>query len=135
MTVLPPAMSAGGGASVRTLWHSSEAPPESRFDGGLETDGPVSPPSDVGSSFWLVELPPMEASGGEAGLREHDTIDFLMPVDGSATYLAGDKEVRMDVGDVLIQIGNTHSWRHSPSDGGTLAVVHIGTNVPGPAHV
>ena len=123
------------------LWRTYTAPADNtgELHDPMDTDEPLPVgPSEVGSVFRTLELPPdrdwrFDADGNEIKpLAYHTTksIDYAIVISGEIWAVLDDTEVRMGPGDVLVQRGTAHAWSNRSDESCLLAFVLIGGNLP-----
>jgi quercetin dioxygenase-like cupin family protein len=95
------------GYSETRLWLTNQNP--ARIKGVTETlDAPpaVEPPSG-GSVCRMVTFPP---DGVTPAMRETETLDFCIVMEGEITLVLDSEEVQLSEGDSIVQRGSNHAW-------------------------
>lgn len=110
----PHAYPVTGGVITTEFW-SHAGPPDNAAD-YVDPISPdvVIPPPPKGSVLRVVEFP----ANSDVEPYQHRTasLDYCVVLEGEIYALVGSHERRMQVGDILVQRGTTHSW-HNRSDG------------------
>jgi mannose-6-phosphate isomerase-like protein (cupin superfamily) len=132
--------------TVADVWQTDSVPP--RVDAPSTLDGTVAlDPPKGGVLVRLVSFPPdsewqtgsgyedaMAAIGGAdshhgddeiAGLHATDTIDVVTVVEGEIYAVLQDKEVRLTVGDSLVQQGTKHAWSNRTDKPATIVATMV----------
>jgi quercetin dioxygenase-like cupin family protein len=88
-----------------------------------------SPPLAEGTGVVLPDLAVHMAKGGGRGMHATPTVDVVLIVSGELWIELDDgTEVRLVVGDTLVQNGTLHGWRNKTSEPATVALFMVGAN-------
>jgi quercetin dioxygenase-like cupin family protein len=104
------------------IWNVNELPADN--SGTVDQGGGRFRFPTAGAQFVFSDFPP----GGGSPMHATDTIDFLVVISGSVTFITETAERLLHAGDVLIDRGAVHAWRN---DGNEVCRV---VNVMCPAH-
>ena len=142
---------AGNGSTL--VWVTDESPADLSVAGDRAAREIGVPPPRRGSIFRVAEFPP--GVGGE--VRDNETVlrdfgigadvkrghaprhpaihrtrslDYVVVLEGEITLLLDDGEVRLEVGDVVVQQGTNHAWINRGTATCRLAMVFIDAEEP-----
>lgn len=142
---------AGNGSTL--IWVTDESPADVSLAGDRAAREIGVPPPRRGSIFRVAEFPP--GVGGE--VRDNETVlrdfgigadvkrghaprhpaihrtrslDYVVVLEGEITLLLDDGEVRLEVGDVVVQQGTNHAWINRGTATCRLAMVFIDAEEP-----
>jgi mannose-6-phosphate isomerase-like protein (cupin superfamily) len=94
------------GPASTVIWRAEDLPAD---NGGLADlgGGRFRFPTQ-GVDFVFSDFPP----GGGSPMHATDTLDLLVVVSGSVTFITETGEVQLQAGDVLVDRGAYHGWRN-----------------------
>ena len=110
------------GPARTVIWNVNELPADN--SGAADQGGGRFRFPTSGAQFVFSDFPP----GGGSPMHATDTVDFLVILFGSVTFITETGETLLRAGDVLIDRGAVHAWRNDGDE--TCRVV----NVMCPAH-
>jgi hypothetical protein len=111
------------GSRIIRLWETDRLPVSLNVaaDAGA-TAGNAYREGFTGSSFYIAEIPP-GSDLGDIPLHKQESLDYIAVMSGEIALVLPDRELRMRSGDILVQVGNMHSWINDTSDWCRLLVV------------
>ncbi len=98
------------GSSEMVIWDAKTLPAEN-VGANDQGGGRFRFPTD-GALFVYTDFPP----GGGSPMHATDTLDLLVVLSGSVTFITETGETLLRAGDVLVDRGAMHAWRNDSSE-------------------
>jgi quercetin dioxygenase-like cupin family protein len=98
------------GPSKMVIWDAKTLPAENAGESD-QGGGRFRFPTD-GVQFVYTDFPP----GGGSPMHATDTLDLLVVLSGSVTFITETGETLLRAGDVLVDRGAMHAWRNDSSE-------------------
>jgi quercetin dioxygenase-like cupin family protein len=95
------------GPAETVIWRTDELPADN--SGTADQGGGRFRFPTAGAQFVFSDFPP----GGGSMMHATDTLDFLVVVSGSITFITETGETLLRAGDVLVDRGALHGWRNN----------------------
>jgi len=92
------------------IWDVNELPADN--GGSAEQGGGRFRFPKAGAQFTFTDIPP----GGGAPMHATDTIDFIVVISGSITFVTETGATLLRAGDVLLDRGVVHAWRNDGNE-------------------
>jgi hypothetical protein len=121
------------GSRITRLWETGELPVplDVASDHGA-TAGNAYRPGFTGTSLYTADIPP-GSDLGDIPLHAQDSLDYIAVLSGSIDLVLPDRSLTLRQGDVLVQVGNRHSWVNRTDEYCRLLVVVLtGRRTPPP---
>jgi quercetin dioxygenase-like cupin family protein len=97
-------------AAQTVIWNVNDLPANNA--GSTDQGGGAFRFPGNGAQFTFSDIPP----GGGAPMHATDTIDFIVVLSGSITFLTETGETLLQAGDVLLDRGVAHAWRNDGNE-------------------
>lgn len=99
------------------LWNAETLPADN--SGTADAGGGRFRFPTAGVQFVFSDFPP----GGGTMMHATDTLDFLVVIAGSVTFITETGETLLRAGDILVDRGVMHGWRNDSSE--TCRIVNV----------
>jgi mannose-6-phosphate isomerase-like protein (cupin superfamily) len=100
------------GTKIMRLWETSAVPTSLPVDvdAGV-TAGSAYREGFAGTSFYVAEIPP-GVGRQQIPMHRNDTLDYMAILEGEIHLVLPDREILLQQGDTLIQVGVMHTWEN-----------------------
>jgi quercetin dioxygenase-like cupin family protein len=97
-------------AAKTVIWDANELPADN--SGSAEQGGGRFRFPRTGAQFTFSDIAP----GGGTSMHATDTIDFIVVISGSITFVTETGETLLRAGEVLLDRGVVHAWRNDGNE-------------------
>ncbi len=114
------------GADFHEMWSEIDNPPSLTSISAQEpNERPFTIMPVAGHLLRILDIYPLKDGGKRTVMHRTRTLDYVVLIEGELVLILDDKEVTLNVGDVVVQRGTDHAWENRSDRLARAAFFHI----------